>query len=242
MELLFKLEKFEGPLDLLLHLVQKNKINLEDIPISLITKQYMDELCKMQELDMDITAEFLIMASHLLLIKSRMLLPKGNETEEDPRDELREKLMEYKKVKEAAALLEAVQFSTSKNYFKIPEKIDSAPPENIEMPINKLIEAFMAVAERKTAKQPPPKTFFKEIVGVKHVALSVKIQAVSRLFIKKRKIIFEDVFEGLTLRDELIATFLAILTLINRGQIAVSEKQDKIYLTRSGDMGEFETA
>lgn len=242
MELFFKLEKFEGPLDLLLHLVQKNKVSLEDIPISMITEQYMDELYKMQVMDMDITAEFLIMASQLLLIKSRMLLPREKDDEDDPRDELREKLMEYQKVKEVADLLESVQFSSFENYFKPPEKHDGAPPENIEMPLDKLLEAFRAVAEGKTAKLPPPKALFREIVEVKYVSLSARIKAVSKLFSNKRKMQFDDIFEGLTSRDELVATFLAVLTLINRGFITVSDKKEKIYLSRNGDTNELETA
>ena len=101
-ELSFKTEVFEGPLDLLLHLISKNKVSICDIPIAMITDQYFEYISVMQELDMELGGEFLVMASQLLLIKSRMLLPVENEGEDDPRAELIDRLEEYKRYKEGA--------------------------------------------------------------------------------------------------------------------------------------------
>ena len=104
-ELSFKTAAFEGPLDLLLHLISKNKVSIYDIPISEITDQYFEYISLMQELDMEIGGEFLVMASQLLLIKSRMLLPVDEEEEEDPRAELADRLEEYKRYKEIAVVM-----------------------------------------------------------------------------------------------------------------------------------------
>jgi len=227
----FKLQVFEGPLDLLLHLVQKHKIDLADIPIAEITEQYLTYLEQMAEMDMEITGEFLSMASHLLYIKSRALLPKQEEEEtEDPKEELEERLRLYKAAKEAAGQLEAIQFSTIDNYFKKPENLGDAPIENDNIPIEKLLQAFMQVSERLEEKEPPKVAAFKEIVRVKRVSLSEQITYVQNLLRKGQRKIFYQLFEGITTKDGRIATFLAILHLVSRGKILIEEKCDEIYL------------
>ncbi len=231
----FKLEAFEGPLDLLLHLVQKHKIDLTDIPIADITEQYLAYLDKMAEMDMEITGEFLLMASHLLYIKSRLLLPKTEEeAEEDPKEELEERLRLYKAAKEAAGRLEEIQFSTIDNYFKAPEALGAAPIENESIPIESLMRAFLAVAERFEEKAPPKAEAFREIVRVQRVSLSEKLTYVEGLFKKGTRKPFAKVFEGITTRDACIATFLAVLHLVSRGKIRIEEKNDEIYLCGGG--------
>ena len=111
-KLSFKLQTFEGPLDLLLHLIKKNKVSVYDIPIVEITEQYLDYLSKMEEFDLEISSEFLYMASELLLIKSKMLLPRHEEEEEDPRQNLADRLIEYEKIKKAKEKLEKMQDKT----------------------------------------------------------------------------------------------------------------------------------
>ena len=123
---IIKLNNFEGPFDLLFHLIEKNKVDIYDIPISEITDQYLDYLFAMQKMDLNVASEFLLMAANLLHIKSRMLLPKvKGETEQgeekDPRDELAEKLVEYKKYKELSLCLKKLGEEWSKAYYKIPE-------------------------------------------------------------------------------------------------------------------------
>ncbi len=228
----FKLPVFEGPLDLLLHLVQKHKIDLADIPIAKITEQYLAYLAQMAKMDMEITGEFLAMASHLVYIKSRALLPtpETEEGEADPKMELEERLRLYKAAKEAAGQLEGRQFSTIDNYFKGPEALGKAPVENENIPVEMLWKAFMQVAERLEEKAPPSVAHFKEIVRVQRVPLSDRITYVSALFRKGERKRFADLFAGITSRDGKIATFLAVLHLVSRGKITIEEKKNEIYL------------
>ncbi len=230
-ELQFKLQVFEGPLDLLLHLVQKHKIDLTDIPIAEITTQYLAYLDRMAQMDMEVTGEFLAMASHLLYIKSRALLPKPEiEEEEDPKEELEERLRLYKAAKEAAGHLESIQFSTIDNFFKGPEALGEVPIENEEIPIEKLMQAFLQVTERLEDKAPPRVTAFKEIVRVQRVSLTEQLTYVRSLFRKGQVRPFAQIFEGISTRDGRIATFLAVLHLVSRGNIRIQEKDDEIYL------------
>ncbi len=227
----FILPVFEGPLDLLLHLVQKHKIDLADIPIAEITEQYLAYLEKMAEMDMEITGEFLAMASHLLYIKSRALLPKTEEEEEeDPKEELEERLRLYKAAKEAAGELEKIQFSTIDNYFKAPENIGEGPIENDNIPIDKLLRAFRQLSERIEEKAPPKAAAFSEVVRVKRVSLADQLVRVGSLFRKGTRKHFAEAFEGIHTKDGQIATFLAILHLVSRGRIRIEEQGEEIYL------------
>lgn len=226
----FRIPVFEGPLDLLLHLVQKHKINLADIPIGEITEQYLAYLEQMAEMDMEITGDFLSMASHLLYIKARALLPRQEEETEDPKEELEERLRLYKAAKEAAIQLGEIQFSTIDNYFKKPEKLGDAPKENYRIPIEKLLQAFLEVSERIEEKAPPKVGAFTEIVRVKRVSLADQIDAVHNLLKNGKRKAFHTLFVGVTTKDEKIATFLAILHLVSRGKIKILEKQNEIFL------------
>ncbi len=227
----FKLPIFEGPLDLLLHLVQKHKIDLADIPIAEITTQYLAYIDEMARLDMEVTGEFLSMASHLLYIKSRALLPVSQEeNEEDPREELAERLRIYRQVKAAAEKLGTMQFATVDNYFKAPENMENAPIENANMPIESLYHAFLRVCARLEEQAPPPVEAFHEIVKVPQVSLSLQIQYVSRLFQKKKRQAFYAVFSGMQYKNEVIATFLAVLHLVSRGKLMIEEENEEIFL------------
>ncbi|MBE7062580.1 MAG: segregation/condensation protein A [Clostridia bacterium] len=229
-ELKFKLQVFEGPLDLLLHLALKHKIELTDIPIAEITEQYIAYLDQMARMDMEITGDFLSMASHLIYIKSCALLPKPEIVEEDPKEELEERLRLYKAAKEAAGQLENIQFSTIDNYFKGPENLGDAPIENENISIEKLMKAFLQVTERLEEKAPPRVANFKEIVRVQRVSLTEQISYVGKLLKKGEVRHFSQIFEGITTRDGRIATFLAVLHLVSRGKIYIEERNEEIYL------------
>ena len=153
-ELSFKTAAFEGPLDLLLHLISKNKVSIYDIPISEITDQYFEYISLMQELDMEIGGEFLVMASPLLLIKSRMLLPVDEEEEEDPRAELADRLEEYKRYKEIAVVMDEKRHTMEHVCFKDAEPLDlpKVKTENKLIPIEKLFDAFFAVIARSASR------------------------------------------------------------------------------------------
>lgn len=162
-EVTFKLEAFEGPLDLLLHLISKNKVSITDIPITLITEQYMDYLNEMKRFDMEITGEFLVMAAQLLYIKSKMLLPREDEEVkgEDPRAELVDRLIEYAKYKDAVGFLSERQFSDKYIFYKSPDKIAVPKVKYIdtEIPLSKLIEAYQGILERQERRKPIKKRF-----------------------------------------------------------------------------------
>ncbi len=227
----FKLPIFEGPLDLLLHLVQKHKIDLADIPIAEITAQYIAYIEEMERMDMEVTGDFLTMASHLLYIKSRSLLPRVEaEEEEDPREELAERLRLYREIKMVAEKLDTMQFATIDNYFKTPEALSKVPLENAQMPIETLYNAFLRVCARLEDNAPPPITAFREIVHVPHVSLGEQIQYVSRMFRKKRRCVFSEIFEGMRYKNEVIATFLAVLHLVSRGKLLIEEQNEEIFL------------
>ena len=164
-KVLYKLENFEGPLDLLLHLITKNKVNIYDIPIVEITDQYLDAIAGIEELDD--TSEFLVLAAQLLYIKSKMLLPKPEEEEEeDPREDLARRLIEYKKYKEASLELRKSEFFSRDMCFKDTEKIDfPIPPYNRQHETIELINAFNSIMQRRRRREKPKKKAFFGIVG-----------------------------------------------------------------------------
>src|SRR5579864_4132246 len=155
-----RLDNFEGPLDLLLHLIKKNEVNVYDIPIALITQQYLDYLELMTEMNLDIAGEFLVMAATLIHVKSRMLLPRPDPTqddpEEDPREALMRRLLEHQKFKAAAELLHEREIQRSAQWVRpdgpIAEIAGEAPEPEIEVDLFSLISAFRAVVDRAKAR------------------------------------------------------------------------------------------
>lgn len=233
-ELQFQLEVFEGPLDLLLHLISKNKINIYNIPISLITTQYMDYLNQMEEMNLEINSEFLVMAAKLLYIKSRVLLPQYDEEEEeeDPRQELILSLAEYKKYKDVAGFFDNRKAICDYIYFKETAETDSykADAQFETIPIDKLTMAFSAVMERFEKSLPPSKYMFSGIVGREPVSVKTKVHAIrSRLQIDGQ-VAFDDLFEKVESRSEIVAIFLAVLEMIRNDSLNVTYMEEKIIL------------
>ena len=233
-ELSFKTEVFEGPLDLLLHLISKNKVSICDIPIAMITDQYFEYISVMQELDMELGGEFLVMASQLLLIKSRMLLPVENEDEDDPRAELIDRLEEYKRYKEAAQSMDELQHTMDNVFFKEPEplKIPSVQTENKLIPLEKLFDAFFAVLDRSETRKPIDPKLFRRVIGRTNYSVRHASRCVMQRLKKGEKTIFEELFSGLRVRGEYVATFLAILELVKENILIVTNKGDKLYCER----------
>ena len=191
-ELSFKTEVFEGPLDLLLHLISKNKVSICDIPISIITDQYFEYIELMQQLDMEIGGEFLVMASQLLYIKSKMLLPVQEEESEDPRAELADRLEEYRRYKEISAEMERLSHSMENVVFKGAEPLDlpKVKTENKEIPIEKLFEAFFAVVDRSVSRKPiDPKTF-KRVIGRTNYSVRTASKSVMSKIKKRGEVLF----------------------------------------------------
>lgn len=238
MELEFKLEAFEGPLDLLLHLIEKNKVDIYDIPIVEITDQYLEYVANMPKDDLDLASEFLVMAATLIDIKSRMLLPKEideNGEEIDPRAELVEKLVEYKKYKYAASELRDMQLYAGKAMYKqptVPKEVRKyEPPVDLDklldgVSLSKLNEIFQMVLKRQVDKIDPVRSKFGKI-EMEEVSLPDKIDYVVNTVRTRKKCSFKQLLEAQSSKMEVIVSFLAILELIRVGRIEV--KQDKTF-------------
>lgn len=243
MDLEFKLQVFEGPLDLLLHLIEKNKVDIYDIPIVEITEQYLVYVNQMPKDDLDLTSEFLVMAATLIDIKSRMLLPKEideNGEEIDPRAELVEKLIEYKMYKYAAGELRDMQVYAGKSLYRNPsvpeEVLKYEPPVDLDklladVNLAKLNEIFQMVLKRQMDKIDPVRSKFGKI-EMEEVSLPEKIDYVTNTLRKKKRCSFRQLLEKQSSKMDVIVSFLAVLELIKIGQIEVHQDNtfDDIYI------------
>lgn len=239
-----KLEVFEGPLDLLLHLIDKNKVNIYDIPIVLITEQYLEYIQAMESKDLNVMSEFLVMAATLLKIKSKMLLPKEEpetEEEEDPRKELVERLLEYKMYKYISYELKDKQIDAAKMLFKgptIPEKIKGFKEEvNIEdlladLTLAKLHTIFESVMKRQIDKIDPIRSTFGKIEK-EEINLSDKMIYIEEYGMIHRTFLFRRLLESQCSKMELIVTFLAVLELMKIGKLEIAQEHsfDDIFIT-----------
>lgn len=235
MELAVKLEAFEGPLDLLLHLIEKNKVDIYDIPIVEITKQYMEYVDAMDKEDLNLVSEFLVMAATLVDIKCRMLLPKevNEEGEEiDPREELVAKLIEYKMYKYASYELRDRQLYAGKSLYKQPtvpdEVLKYRPPVNLDellgdLDLKKLNDVFQMVLKRQVDKIDPIRSKFGKI-EMEEVSLTDKIDYVRGYAGKRKKCSFKQLLQTQKSKMNIIVTFLAVLELIKNGTITVQQE------------------
>jgi len=216
----FRLEGFEGPLDLLLHLIQKNELDIFNIPIALITEQYLEYLQLMKVLNLDVAGEYLLMASTLLHIKSKMLLPKSSEREEeeeDPREELIRRLLEYQKYKQAGGELEKRPMLDRDVFIRLmPAEPEEVPEEErIEVNLLELLEAFRQVLERV-------KTETVHEVILEHLSVEDKIQEILTLLEREnRSLTFHRLFPEQASRRVVIITLLAILELVKMKRIRI---------------------
>lgn len=234
-ELNFQLEVFEGPLDLLLHLISKNKVNIFNIPISLITSQYLDYLEHMEEMNLEINSEFLVMAAKLLYIKSRVLLPQYDEEEEeeDPRQELILSLAEYKKYKDISGFFDDRKSICDYIYFKESSETDQfkSDAQFETLPIDKLTMAFASVMERFEKSLPPSKYMFSGIVGREPVSVKTKVKAIKTRLQVDGQVEFNDLFETVESRSEIVAIFLAVLEMVRNDSLTITYSEEKIILS-----------
>ena len=238
-----KLQVFEGPLDLLLHLIEKNKIDIYDIPIVEITNQYMEYIKAMQKEDLNIMSEFLVMAATLLDIKCRMLLPKEvNEEgeEEDPRQELVEQLLEYKMYKFMSYELKDRELDGDRVMYKsatIPDEVKGyVPPVNLDellgdLTLVQLNRIFKEVMKRQESKVDPVRSKFGKI-EMEEVSLPDKMDFVTDALKKRKRCSFKQLLEQQSSKMEVIVSFLAVLELIKIGKIEVHQEKtfDDIYI------------
>ncbi|MFH1478979.1 MAG: segregation/condensation protein A [Candidatus Omnitrophota bacterium] len=219
-----KLEVFEGPLDLLLYLIKKNEIDIYDIPISTITEQYLEYIELMRMLDLNIAGEFLVMAATLIHIKSKLLLPPEEkealiEEEEDPREELVRRLLEYKKFKEVAGVLQDLEgqrkkmFTRSSNF----EPGEGEPEKFFEASLFDLITALTKVLK------DVPKEMFQEIVK-DEFTVEQKVHDLLHMLVEKPVIYLIELFKKSKNKLEIISTFLAVLELIRLKEIVIVQK------------------
>lgn len=232
-----KLEVFEGPLDLLLHLLEKNKVNIYDIPIVEITNQYMEYMREMQRRDLNIMSEFLVMAATLLDIKSRMLLPKRasdeEEEPEDPRAELVQQLLEYKMFKCISYELKDRQMDAGRTMFKkptIPDEV-AAYEEPVDlaeligdMTLKKLNAIFQSVMAKQENKIDPIRSKFGKIEK-EEISLNDKMEYLEAYAAEHKRFGFESLLEKQGSKMEVIVTFLAILELMKTGKIMIYQEK-----------------
>lgn len=225
-----KIDKFEGPLDLLFHLIEKNKMNIYDIPISEITDQYMDYLFSMKQMDLEIASEFLVMASTLLHIKSKMLLPRPKkeeniQEEEDPRQQLVVSLLEYKKYKQFSFQLSERMETWTKVFYKEPEIIEFAKTEGLmKLCPFELRRTYLNIVGRNAKKTNPGASNITEILKSEKVTLRSKINEIIGLLARKTVIIFSSVFSlAKRSRTEVVTGFLAMLELAKLKKIRIEQ-------------------
>ena len=209
--LTYRIDQFEGPLDLLLALITKNKVSIEDIPIAIICDQYLEYLEQCREMDMDIASEFLVMASELVLIKTRMLLPSSGEEEEDPRASLAAALLEYQRIKGAAPIFAGMfeQYSG-----RMVKDTDEIPPDN---------SAMNRVLSNVRPDETSERVAINPIIKKQIVPVSLKMRDVTELFLKNRKVRLEELFADSSSRSEVIAAFIAVLELIKLGKVGICD-------------------
>ena len=235
MELTVKLQVFEGPLDLLLYLLEKNKVNIYDIPIVEITEQYMEYIREMKRQDLEVLSEFLVMAATLIDIKSRMLLPANadsEEEEEDPRAELVQQLLEYKMYKCMAYELKDRQMDAGRVMYKkptIPEEVRAyEPPVDIQelisdLTLSRLHEIFESIMKKQQDKIDPLRSKFGKIEK-EEVSLEDKMEDLTKYATEHRHFSFRGLLTAQSSKVEVIVTFLAILELMKMGTIRISQE------------------
>lgn len=224
-QITYKLSVFEGPLDLLLNLIAKNKLNIYDIEISVLLEQYTEKIKQMQAEQMDIASEFLEMASRLVYIKSTMLLPKHEEEAEELKKELTGQLLEYQECKRIAALMaDMVSFD---NFCREPSQTDyDMTYSRVHNPIV-LHDAYIRAAGRGKRHLPPPTEAFQGIVARRIVPVGSKIVHVLRLLRRNGNCEYNQLFTTAKDKSELVATFLAILELVKGKRIRVEGDGDE---------------
>lgn len=231
-QMTFHLAEFDGPLDLLLHLIARNKVSIYDIPIASILEQYLEILHAAEELDLDVAGDFIAMAAQLVYIKSRMLLPKPEtEPQEDPRTELVEQLIEYQRMKEMTPYFRAHIDYGRDRMTKPPEPQEAGAPVEYHHVPEELIRAAHAILERIQRRTPPPVSAFRGIVGHETVPVQVQIAAILKRFQTEQRVLFSSLFVDARSRSEVVATFLAVLELSKTHDITITGEGDAIELT-----------
>ena len=223
----YRLDQFEGPLDLLLTLIQKNKVSITDIPISIICDQYMEYITEAQSLDMDVASEFIVMASELMLIKSKMLLPRPEEEEADPRTELTDALLRYQQAKEAAGKLSPLYAYHSARMIKDTDEISVDKTFVADQDVTALCAAVRRIITYNNALEKAANTAFKPMISKPIIPVEIKIVSILRHMEKKSVASLEELIIGEATLPDLIASFLGVLELIKIRKLIIADDIDE---------------
>ena len=222
------IDNFDGPLDLLLHLIKEQDIDIYDIKIEDITKQYLDYIRHMKELNLEIASEYLVMASELIEMKSKMLLPKKKEKEEDdyeedPRELLIERLLAYKRYKEVTSEFKDLELTRKMVFTREPDNLNRYVKEDEnseELGVADLIDAFNNLLKRKELDRPIATKITK-----KELSVTEKVNKIKNILRNKKKINFEDIFEVST-KEEVIISFLSVLEMVKKDEILLTQEEN----------------
>lgn len=228
MDYAVKIDAFEGPLDLLLHLIKESKVDIWDIKIVDITDQYLNYIKSMESLNLNIASGYLVMASELMEMKSKMLLPRyqeeSEEEEVDPREQLIQRLIEYQKYKEMTKSFKELEEVRHEFYTKAPENLKEYTDEgtilNSDVTLDDLMKAFQKFLERKKLEKPLSTTVTKKEITVEERRISIK-----SILKKKKKVDFFELFEEVT-KEYVVVTFLAVLEMAKKQELTIYQQNN----------------
>ena len=234
-KLSYKLAEFEGPLDLLLHLIAKHKLNIQDIEISLLFEQYMEYIHQLQENNLEIASEFLEMASRLIYIKTVSLLPRYEGEEEEAKAELVGQLVEYSACKRAAALLA----ERSENYgvfVRSPMELEIDQTYRLKHPVSELLASYLDAVGRGRRRLPPRPAVFEPLVARPVVSVTSRIIYLMRRLYKGKQIWLDHLLtESAEGRSQLVATFLAVLELVKSKRVTIEDDSQRLIFHGRGE-------
>ncbi len=228
MNIEIKINEFEGPLDLLLHLIKESKMDIFDLKVEVITDQYLEYINKMEEMNLDIASSYLVMAAELIEMKSRMLLPRheeDEEQEEDPQEQLVNRLIEYQRYKDLTKEFKELEEERHKVYTKSPENIKEYLPEvevisNTDVTLDDLIKAFQKFLERQKENEP-----LSTKVTKKEMSVEDRRKSIRNILKKKHKFNFLELFDVLT-KEYVVVTFLAILEMARQNELIIVQESN----------------
>lgn len=235
MEYKFKINEFEGPLDLLLHLIKQSEMDIMDIEIVKLTDQYVDYIKSMEKLNLNIASEYLVLAANLTYLKSKALLPKQEIDEEieddffESKEELEQRLQEYKRYKEITSAFKALENARSNIYTKTPSNLKEYKNENItlndDITINDLVDAFKKYLERQELKKP-----MNTKVTTKEISINERRRSIRNILKEKKKVEFFDLFEDFS-KPYVVVTFLSVLEMAKEKELIIKQENnfEKIY-------------
>ena len=227
MEYEVKIDAFEGPLDLLLHLIKESKVDIWDIKIVDITDQYLNYIKSMERLNLNIASEYLVMASELMEMKSKLLLPRTEieeVEEEDPREQLIKKLIDYQKYKDMTKNFKELEEKRHEFYTKTPESLKEYAPEgtilNSDLSLDDLMDAFQKFLDRKKKEQPLKTTVTKKEISVEERRTDIK-----KILKQKKKVDFFELFDIIT-NEYIVVTFLAVLEMAKKQELVIYQENN----------------